>query len=50
VSDHQRLVAYVVAGQQPAPSISDLRRFLIEKLPEYVSVFVQIEALPDAEW
>jgi len=26
----KRLVAYVVAGQQPAPSISDLRRFLSE--------------------
>jgi amino acid adenylation domain-containing protein/non-ribosomal peptide synthase protein (TIGR01720 family) len=44
----KRLVAYVVAGQQPAPSISDLRRFLIEKLPEYMvpAAFVQIEALP----
>lgn len=42
----KRLVAYVVTQQQPA--WSDLRRFLIEKLPEYMvpSIFVPLVALP----
>lgn len=42
----KRLVAYVVTQQQPA--LSDLRRFLIEKLPEYMvpSIFVPLVALP----
>lgn len=44
----KQLVAYVVCHQQPAPAISDLRRFLKEKLPEYMvpSAFVVLEALP----
>ncbi|MFQ4145495.1 amino acid adenylation domain-containing protein [Chlorogloeopsis sp. ULAP02] len=43
-----RLVAYWVAKQQPVPTMSDLRRFLGEKLPNYMipAVFVQIPALP----
>lgn len=43
----KRLVAYLVANQQPAPSISELRRFLKE-LPEYMvpSAFVLLSALP----
>ena len=32
----KRLVAYVVPYQDPAPSASELRRFLKEKLPEYM--------------
>ncbi|MBE9224524.1 amino acid adenylation domain-containing protein [Phormidium sp. LEGE 05292] len=41
------LVAYIVT-EQPEFSISELRHFLKEKLPEYMvpSVFIQIEALP----
>ncbi|MEG4076432.1 condensation domain-containing protein, partial [Microcoleus sp. Pol14D5] len=44
----KQLVAYVVCHQQPAPAISDLRRFLKEKLPEYMvpGAFVVLEALP----
>ncbi|AFZ17608.1 non-ribosomal peptide synthetase [Allocoleopsis franciscana] len=48
VQGDKRLIAYIVTEQQLAPSINDLRRFLKEKLPEYMvpSVFVQLEALP----
>ncbi|MGH7829278.1 MAG: AMP-binding protein, partial [Candidatus Binatia bacterium] len=44
----KRLVAYVVANQDPPPSISELRRFLKEKLPDYMvpSAFVTLNALP----
>jgi amino acid adenylation domain-containing protein len=44
----KQLVAYVVCHQQPTPAISDLRRFLKEKLPEYMvpGAFVVLEALP----
>ncbi|MBW4476883.1 MAG: amino acid adenylation domain-containing protein [Tolypothrix brevis GSE-NOS-MK-07-07A] len=44
----KRLVAYVVPNQQTTATISELRRFLKEKLPEYMipSVFVFLEALP----
>ncbi|MGH8566236.1 MAG: amino acid adenylation domain-containing protein [Gammaproteobacteria bacterium] len=44
----KRLVAYVVAQEEPAPSVSELRGFLKERLPEYMvpSAFVGLEALP----
>ncbi|MBW4497711.1 MAG: amino acid adenylation domain-containing protein [Oscillatoria princeps RMCB-10] len=44
----KRLVAYVVPKQEPAPTWSDLRRFLFEQLPEYMvpATFVILEALP----
>ncbi len=44
----KRLAAYIVAPQQSASSISDLRGFLAEKLPEHMvpSVFVFLDALP----
>ncbi|MFS0516453.1 amino acid adenylation domain-containing protein [Nostoc sp. UIC 10607] len=44
----QCLVAYVVAKEQPTPSTSELRRFLSEKLPEYMipAVFVPLASLP----
>ena len=44
----KRLVAYVVPSQEPAPAVSELRRFLQAKLPDYMvpSAFVMLEALP----
>jgi amino acid adenylation domain-containing protein len=44
----KRLVAYVVPPQEPAPSTSELRGFLQQKLPDYMipSVFVFLESLP----
>jgi acyl-CoA synthetase (AMP-forming)/AMP-acid ligase II len=43
-----RLVAYVVPNQRQTLEIDELRRFLKEKLPDYMlpSVFVIIDALP----
>ncbi|MEI2582759.1 non-ribosomal peptide synthetase [Scytonema sp. PRP1] len=47
-SGEKRLVAYVVSNEGPALSVSDLRQFLREKLPEYMVpfAFVLLEALP----
>ncbi|MFP5273889.1 amino acid adenylation domain-containing protein [Coleofasciculus sp.] len=44
----KQLVAYVVLHQEEAPTISDLRRFLKEQLPDYMvpSAFVTLESLP----
>jgi amino acid adenylation domain-containing protein len=44
----KRLVAYVILHDEDAPAISELRRFLREKLPEYMapSTFVTLESLP----
>ncbi len=44
---NKRLVAYWVPSQE-APTLSDLRRFLSEKLPDYMvpSAFVMLETLP----
>ncbi len=44
---HQRLVAYVVSGAESIDT-SEVRRFLSEKLPDYMvpGAFVQMEALP----
>jgi len=44
----QRLVAYLVPARKPSPSVSGLRRFLNEKLPEYMipSAFVLLDTLP----
>ncbi|MEH1828478.1 MAG: non-ribosomal peptide synthetase [Nostoc sp.] len=43
-----QLVAYVVAKKEPIPSISELRTFLKEKLPDYMlpSDFVMLESIP----
>jgi acyl carrier protein len=43
-----QLVAYIVPHQEPAPTVSDLRRFLKEQLPNYMvpSAFVMLCALP----
>jgi len=45
---HKRLVAYVVMGRKPGPSVTALRRFLEEKLPSYMipSTFVVLDDLP----
>ncbi|MEG4806698.1 amino acid adenylation domain-containing protein [Microcoleus sp. F8-D3] len=47
-SGNKRLVAYVVLNQDKLPSISNLRGYLQEKLPEYMvpGVFVTLESLP----
>ncbi|MEH2211069.1 amino acid adenylation domain-containing protein [Nostoc sp.] len=44
----KRLVAYVVLDSEQAPTITELRRFLEEKLPNYMlpSAFVLLKALP----
>ena len=44
----KRLVAYFVAGQKPVPPVSELRRFLRKKLPEYMipSTFIVLDAFP----
>jgi amino acid adenylation domain-containing protein len=44
----KRLVAYLVAGLEAAPGVSELRRFLKEKLPEHMipAAFVRLDAFP----
>ena len=44
----KRLVGYVVAEDAEEPSTSELRRYLVEKLPEHMipSVLVQLDELP----
>ncbi|MBC1213138.1 non-ribosomal peptide synthase [Trichormus variabilis ARAD] len=44
----QRLVAYTVANPDQIPTISELRQFLKERLPEYMvpSAFVMLDTLP----
>ena len=48
VPGNKRLVAYVVASQQPEPTSTELRGFLKEQLPDYMlpSAFVCLESLP----
>ncbi|MBD2365339.1 amino acid adenylation domain-containing protein [Anabaena minutissima FACHB-250] len=45
---NKRLVAYVVVNGESAPAMNELRRFLQEKLPEYMipSAFVAIAYIP----
>jgi amino acid adenylation domain-containing protein len=45
---HKRLVAYIVASGERAPSVAQLRAFLGESLPEYMipAAFVTNESLP----
>ncbi len=44
----KQLTAYYVAHQGPGPTEGELRRFLTDKLPDYMlpSGFIQLEALP----
>ena len=47
-SDEKRLVAYLISNQTTALSISDLRNFMREKLPDYMlpSAFVILDCFP----
>ena len=49
-SDDYRLVAYLVAKEKPAPTVSKLRRALADTLPEHTipAAFVVLDALPVA--
>ncbi|HKG79175.1 MAG TPA: amino acid adenylation domain-containing protein, partial [Pyrinomonadaceae bacterium] len=46
--DEKRLVAYIVAEQDPPPKITQLREYLAEKLPEYMipAAWVYLDQLP----
>jgi amino acid adenylation domain-containing protein len=48
IPGHQSLVAYIVTEKQIAVSLSELRHFLKQKLPEYMvpNIFVTLDALP----
>jgi amino acid adenylation domain-containing protein len=48
VPGDKRLVAYLVPNEKQAPSVSVLRQFLMEKLPEYMvpNAFVMLEKFP----
>ena len=47
-SGDQRLVAYFVPAEHQAPTVTELRRFIAESLPDYMipSVFVLLDHLP----
>jgi amino acid adenylation domain-containing protein len=47
-SGERRLVAYVVAGASPAPTVEDLRRCAKSQLPDYMvpAAFVFVDAFP----
>lgn len=47
-SGDERLVAYVVPKAVPGPSVSEMRRFLRDKLPDYMipSIFMVLVSLP----
>lgn len=49
-TNEAQLIAYVVAKQEPVPSVGELRNFLKEKLPEQMipSAFVMLESMPIA--
>ncbi|BAY91147.1 MULTISPECIES: non-ribosomal peptide synthetase [unclassified Tolypothrix] len=46
--ENPRLIAYIVSHQQPSPSNSEFRSFLLKKLPEYMlpSTFLMLKSLP----
>ncbi len=45
---HKRLIAYIVPAEDPAPTAADLRRFLQQKLPDYMipAAFVTMAEMP----
>jgi amino acid adenylation domain-containing protein len=47
-SGDRRLISYLVPNRQNKPSVSELRSFCLDRLPEYIipSVFVFLKALP----
>jgi amino acid adenylation domain-containing protein len=47
-SGDERLVAYVVPKTAPGPNVSEMRRFLADKLPDYMipTAFITLDALP----
>lgn len=47
-SGDERLVAYVVPKTAPGPNVSEMRRFLADKLPDYMipTAFIALDALP----
>jgi len=47
-SDNTRLVAYLVPHSRPAPTVSSLRAFLKDRLPDYMipTAFVTLDKLP----
>ena len=47
-SGDTRLIAYIVPARVPGPSVNELRRFLKERLPDYMipSAFVTLGGLP----
>jgi acyl carrier protein len=47
-SGDERLVAYVVPKTAPGPNVSEMRRFLEHKLPDYMipTTFIALDALP----
>jgi amino acid adenylation domain-containing protein/non-ribosomal peptide synthase protein (TIGR01720 family) len=48
IAEEQRIIAYWVTKQQPAPAISELRHFIGQNLPQYMipATFIQLAALP----
>jgi amino acid adenylation domain-containing protein len=44
----KRIIAYLVPAYKPAPTISAVRRFLAERLPDYMipSAFIMLDSLP----
>jgi acyl carrier protein len=47
-SGNERLVAYIVPKRAPGPNVSEMRRFLADKLPDYMipATFITLDALP----
>ena len=47
-SGDERLVAYIVPKAAPGPNVSEMRRFLAKKLPDYMipTTFIALDAVP----